>query len=140
MISELSASIGWGVKEPKVIAPLRGASGCTLGPYCSPMPRALAGPPSAPCQAGASSRGDWGGASRVARRTLLGVVRHLGVSEQLCQERGREERLQQHPPRPSSYQCPLGFLDWRTNFKLIFFKVDIFVPRALVVDLKTTLW
>ena len=41
MLSELSASIGWGVIEPKVIAPLRGASGCTLGPYCSPMPRAL---------------------------------------------------------------------------------------------------
>jgi len=28
MISELSASIGWGVIEPKVIAPLRRASGC----------------------------------------------------------------------------------------------------------------
>jgi len=34
-------SIGWGVIEPIGIAPLRGASGCTLGPYCSPMPRAM---------------------------------------------------------------------------------------------------
>ena len=34
-------SIGWGVIEPIGLAPLRGASGCTLGPYCSPIPRAL---------------------------------------------------------------------------------------------------
>ena len=41
MISELPASIDWGVIETTVVAPLRGASGSTLGPYCSPMPGAL---------------------------------------------------------------------------------------------------
>ena len=33
-------SIGWGVIELIGIAPLKAASGCNLGPYCSPMPRA----------------------------------------------------------------------------------------------------
>jgi len=41
MISELSASIVWGVIEPIGIAPLSGAAGCALGPYCT---RALGSP------------------------------------------------------------------------------------------------